>query len=160
MKKILLLTLLLASLAAAQPWPGSITYTEGRRYDDPYSSIAVIGRDTIYVSSRGYHVHVGDTLQVHWLPQGNADLAGYNLVLISGSSRVNTWLPLASVTIDSTVSASRKLYLEPGYYYAAVDAQDLSGNRSSLSVAVMLQVRAAGLLPPRLVKIVIHGLAR
>lgn len=159
MKQLITLTLLLAALAAAQTWPGKITYSEGQRYNDSYSSIAVVNGDTVYVRAAAYQISVGDTISVHWLPQGDADLAGYNLIYIGATTRSSIWLPLASVKIDTMVSASRKLYLDPGYYYLGVDAQDTSGNRSALSVAIMLRVNPAGLLPPRIVHVIISSLA-
>ena len=160
MKRILVLTwFTFAALAVAAiiRGPGQIIDLAGVRYADNYDYLAVVNGDTVYVRADFAECRVGDTLEVEWLPQGDADLAGYNLMLIGSQLRMEEWLPMEVVEIDTSVHAVKKLWVQPGIYYMGVDAQDSSGNRSNMSVAVVLSVKPIGLMPPRRVKIMLGG---
>jgi hypothetical protein len=135
--------------------PGVITRESGVRFGDEYDYRAVVNGDTVYVRDLFQEVRIGDTLMVEWIPQGDADLAGYHLIFAGSQARLEDWYTMEMVEIDTAVHAAKKLYIAPGIYYVGVDAADVNGNRSAMSVAVVLGVKPAGLLPPKRVRIIL-----
>jgi hypothetical protein len=125
---------------------------------DPYEGVAQLQNRDVYYRCDTTFCRIGDTLSVQWDSPDDIDLSGYYLNLFNGTINQAQWIPIEGVSTGQTIwTAPRRIIAPAGLYYVGLEAQDISGNKSPLSVCVFLDVKSTLPRRPKMVRIFING---